>query len=273
MITKVEVRSPLGQLLTLDLVDVEDGLVVEDIEGLDPVKATLVSSSFAQLDGGHYQSSRRETRNIIITLGLEPNYVSTSVRDLRNQLYAFFMPKSSVNLRFFMEDDLVVSIDGRIESFDSILFTQEPKVTISLICYDPDFVELESVVVEGDTVSNTDEFVIDYAGTVETGILFTLMVDRTLDAFTIYHIAGDDIIRTLDFAASLVADDILTINTVVGDKSVVLTRAAVDSSLLYGMTPQSNWIELHQGINHFRIYAIGDPIPFTIEYTTRYGGL
>jgi len=273
MITKIEVRSALGQLLTLELDTTDDGLIVQDIDGLDPVKATLVSSSFAQLDGGLYQSSRRELRNIVMTIGLEPDYSTTSVRDLRNQLYVFFMPKSAVNLRFFMEDDLVASIDGRVETFDTILFTKEPKVVISLICFDPDFVDLTPVQVLGDTVETTDEITVQYDGTVPTGILFSLMVDRTLEEFTIYHRAGDDVVNTLDFAANLEADDILVINTVTGSKAVSLTRSSVVSSLLYGMSPQSIWIELQPGVNYIRVFAVGAAIPFSIDYTTRYGGL
>jgi len=273
MLTKVEVRSTLGNLLTLELADDSDGLLLENIEGLDPVKATLVSSSSATLDGARYQSSRRETRNIIITLTLQPDYITTSVRDLRRNLYNFFMPKSELGLRFFLEDDLVVDISGRVESFDSTLFAKDSKVTISLICYDPDFVELESLVVEENTVDDTTEFLIDYNGSVETGIIFRLLVDRTIDEFTIYHRPGDDQVRTLDFSTELLADDVLTINTNVGNKAVTLTRSSTDSSVLYGMSPQSNWIELLPGPNYIRVFAEGAAIPFTIEYLTRYGGL
>lgn len=272
MISQVEVRSSLGQLLTLELESTEDGLVVQSIDGLDPVQATLVSSSFAAFDGAQYQSARRETRNILITLGLDPDYVTTSVRDLRNQLYRFFMPKSQVGLRFFL-DDLTVEIQGRVESFESVLFSSEPKVVISIVCFDPDFVELEPVEVEGDTVDDLTETLITYDGSVEVGIKLTLEVDRTLEEFTIYARAGDDVTRSADFAIDLEADDILVVNTVTGSKAVTLTRASVSSSVLYGMSPQSNWIELFPGDNYIRVYAEGLPIPYTIEYTPRYGGL
>jgi hypothetical protein len=272
VITKVEVRSALGLLLTLQL-DATDGIVVENIDGLDPVKATLTSSSFATLDGAQFQASRRETRNIIMTLGLEPDYVTTSVRDLRNQLYQFFMPKATVNLRFFLEDDLVASIDAVVESFETILFTQTPTATISLICYDPDFTNLTPVEIEGDTVDDATTFTIDYDGTADTGFVFTLLVDRTLDAFTIYQTPGDAVVRTMDFAADLVADDVVTISTVRGNKYITLLRSSVITSLLYGLSPQSNWLELQPGANAMRVLADGAAIPFTIDYTTRYGGL
>jgi hypothetical protein len=172
-----------------------------------------------------------------------------------------------------LENDLIVEISGRVESCDSTLFAQQPKVVISLICFDPDFTELESVEIEDFTVDDTDEILIVYNGSVETGILVTLNVDRVLTEFTIYHHGSDDVVHTLDFAGDLEADDILVINTVTGSKAITLTRSSVASSLLYGMSPQSTWIELLPGDNYFRVYATGDPVPFTLEYTTRYGGL
>jgi len=273
MISQVEVRSTSGQLLTLGLESSDDGLIVESIDGLDPVKATLVSSSFAAFDGGLYQSSRRETRNIIITLGLDPDYVTTSVRDLRNQLYQFFMPKSEVDLRFFLEDDFTVKIMGRVESFESVLFTAEPKVVISLICYDPDFVVLDAIEIEGETVSTSTETLIVYDGTVETGVIITLLVDRTITAFTIYMRGSDNVTRTLDFAGALQADDVLVFNTIPGSKGISLTRSAVTTSFLHGMSPQSSWLELMPGNNYFRFFDEGAAIPYTLEYTPRYGGL
>ena len=60
MLTRVEVRNDHGNLLNLSLQEILGGFIVEEIQGLDPVAATIVSSSFAQLDGEQYQSSRRE---------------------------------------------------------------------------------------------------------------------------------------------------------------------------------------------------------------------
>jgi len=224
MITKVEARSVTGLLLVLPLDEVSNGFVIQDILGLDPVKGTIISSSFAQVDGSQYQSSRRENRNILMKIGLEPDFSTTTVRDLRKILYSFFMPKSEINLRFFMSDGLTIDINGRIESCDTPLFVKEPRVDISIICFDPDFKELAPEIIEDTTVSDSSEFLIEYEGTVETGIIFVLSLNRALTEFTIYHRPPDNVIRTLDFAASLEDEDVLTINTVVGSKAITLLR-------------------------------------------------
>lgn len=273
-IDKVEVRNIAGSLLTLFLDDVTDGYILQDVEGLDPVKATLVSSGFANFDGSQFQSAKRENRNLIFRIGIEPaDYATQSVRGLRKQLYQWFMTKSFVDLRFFMSDGLTVKILGRVEDFPAPLFAQEPRADISVVCFDPDFQKLTSDTVAGNTVATTATFDINYDGTVETGILFTLNVNRTMSGFTIYNTGPDGVVTSLDFQASLVAGDVVKISTVPGNKFATLTRASTDSSVLYGISPQASWIKLSQGINHMRAYAVGAAVPFTIAYTTRHGGL
>lgn len=274
MLTVVEVRNIAGTLLSLQLDDVTDGFVLKNIDGLDPVKATLITSDYAQQDGGVFHAAHNGMRNIVFTIGLEPqNPFSSTVRDLRTQLYSFFMPKSEVDLRFVDSGGLTVKILGRVESFETPLFAAESSVKVSVLCFDPDFQELTSDTVTGDTVSDTTETLVTYDGTVETGIIFVLNVDRTEDAFTIYHRAPSGVITSMDFAGSLLADDVLTINTITGTKGAVLTRTAVNSSVLYGISAQSTWLELQPGENYIRVYATGDPIPWEMTYTNRYGGL
>src|SRR5687768_15048880 len=101
MLTRVDVTTRQGNLLSLLLEEISSGLVVEEIEGLDPVRAILVSSSYAGQDGEQYQSSKRERRDIKITLGIEPDETVEEVADVRRRIYAYFMPKSEVNLKFF----------------------------------------------------------------------------------------------------------------------------------------------------------------------------
>lgn len=273
MLTTLEVRNVGGDLLTLPLGDDSSGFIIQDIEGLEPVKATLVSSSFANMDGGQYHSSRREPRNLKLKFELEPDYILDSVAELRRRLYDFFMPKTRPNLRFITSEGLTVGIDGRVETFDAPLFTKDPTADISLVCYDPDFVDISPVLISGDTTSGVTETLIDYDGTVETGFVFSLHVDRALTDFTIYHRPPDDIVRTLDFTGTLSAGDELVVSTIAGSKSATLISGSTETSVVYGISPQSNWIELEPGPNYIRVYATGAAIPFDIEYYTRYGGL
>lgn len=273
MLTKVEAVTAQGETLSLPLQDVSGGYVVQDIDGLDPVKATIVSSSFAQLDGTQYQSSRRENRNIVLTLGFEPDFVTTTVAGLRSNLYRFFMPKSYVTLRFFIDDVHFVDISGRVESCGAPLFSKEPEVEVSILCFDPDFAAPDSVVLNGSTVADTTESLVEYEGSVETGFVFKLLVDRALTGFSIDSRQAGGAFQSFEFAAILQAGDTVEISTVAGSKYARLTRAGVQSSILYGVSPASAWVNLFPGDNLLRVSAEGAPVPFNITYTAKYGGL
>lgn len=273
MLTKVEVYTAQGETLALPLHDPSGGYVVKEIEGLDPVKAEIVSSPFAQRDGTQYQASRRDNRNVVLKLGLEPDYVSTSVLELRRGLYRYLMPKTQVTLRFYIDGVHFVDISGRVESLGAPLFSREPEAVISLLCFDPDFSAVSSIVVPGATVADTTEMTIAYPGSVETGILFEMTLDRDLSEFTIYNQPVGGEYQALEFAGPLLANDTLTISTVSGAKRATLTRFGTPSSILYGVSPLSTWINLYPGDNQLRVAAEGAPISFTIEYLAKYGGL
>lgn len=273
MLSKVEVRTSQGVLLTLDLNDISNGYVVEDIAGLDPVEATLVTSSFANLDGEQFQSAKRGKRNIVFKLGYEPDFSSEmTVSQLRSQLYGFFMPKSQVFLRFFADGFPPVDIAGRVETFVSPLFVKDPTATISIINFNSDFVG-DEVILPGSTVSSVVNTAIDYDGTIETGFLFTMNVNRSISAFSIYVTGADGSQAQLDFAGALASGDVLKISTVPGNKYATLTHLGSDSSILYGVSPYSSWLTLFPGVNQLRVVTTGAAIPYTIDYTNKYGGL
>ena len=273
MLYKLEATNNQGNTLALPLEDVSNGLYIADIDGMGPVKATLVSTSFARLDGQQYHSSRRDARNITIKIDLEPDWATESVYNLRKRAYAYFMPKSWVKLRFYMDEGLTVDIEGRVESCEATIFSNKPMLDISIMCFDPDFLALTSTTVTGNTTSSTTETTINYPGEVEAGFNFQLSLNRTLSQFTIYNTTPDGEIRSLDFAASLLNADVVKISTVVGNKEATLTRSGSQSSILYGVSPQSAWLELVPGVNKIRVYATGAAIPWSISYKSRYGGL
>ncbi len=274
MLNKIEVRNSRGSLLTFELDDVSDGIVLKDVDGLGPVKATVGSSRFAKLKGKQLHSIQIEERNIVIKLGLEPDYVTTSVQDLRDRLYAYFMTGEHVSLRFFRSEGLVVDIEGEVESCDPDIFTDTPAMDISIVCLQPDFVNvLSPVTLSGNTVSDSTETLVTYAGNATSGMVFTLNVNRSLTQFTFYFRPPDGTLHTFDLAATLASGDVVTISTIPGSKYATRTRAGTVTSLLYGVSAQSNWHQWIKGENHIRIYAVGAAIPYTIQYLNRYGGM
>lgn len=277
MLAKLEIRNRQGSLLVLPFEDVENGLIVTEITGLDPTKATLVSTSVAGQDGAQHQSSKREARNMQIKLDLEADYQTTSVRSLRQRLYTFLMPKTEVSLRFYESLGSYVDIQGVVEDFQAPLFTRDPEATITLQCFDPDFIDPSPFSESGLTVSGTTLTMTDvpYLGSVESGFLFTMDLDRPATTFTIVHQTPNGDTYTLDFAETLLAGDQLKISTIAGAKGATLKRDNVISSILWGVSPTSKYLELEPGAgsNLIRVSASSAGIPWKVEYVNRYGGL
>lgn len=273
MITKVEVKNQRGNTLTLPILEDDGPYQISGIEGLQPVKASLISSNYAGEDGEIFQSAKRGSRNIKIKLDLDPDFVDNNYTTLRQGLYPYFATKSVVTLRFYTSTGLYVDILGVVEEFSSPLFERDPNVEISVMCFQPDFVDPRMVTVEGFTVDDAESIEIEYPGNIEAGVVVTLSVNRVLTDFTIYNVDEGGGILQLDFSGDLEDGDQLVISSLRGAKGITLTRSGVSSSYLYGRSAQSNWIELSEGTNNFRIYAPGDPVPYVLEYVVRYGGL
>ena len=273
MLSRVDVYSERGLVLSLPIFDQTEGYLVKDIAGLDPVDAVLGYSSQANQDDEQEQSAKRVKRNIIFKLGYEPNYVDDSVEILRDRLSQFFMPKSNIRMRFFSDTKPTVDISGRVEKFSSPLFAKDPEATISVICAKSSFVGLNSLTFGGNTTAGTTELEQTYDGTIETGGLFRILPNRSVNEFTIYNRLPDDSVQSQEFVYPLLNGDILEINSVNLNKSARLTRGGTTSSVLFGISPYSQWLNLYPGVNKLRVAATGAAIPWTFQYANKYGGL
>lgn len=273
MLRKVDVITRRGTTLSLELFENDSGYQLVDPEGLDPVKATLSSSPNVGEDGETFQSARRGFRQIKLILDLVPDFITSTYSTLRRNLYDYLMPKETVRLRFYLDTGLYVDIEGVVEGHSSPMDSEDPQVTVTIICLQPDFIDPRRVEINSSTVSTGTITEIDYPGSIPTGVVVTLNVNRNLAGFTIYNSIEEGVLSQLDFSYPLINGDELVISSLKRAKGITLIRAGTSSSLLYGRSAQSKWIEFSRGINEFRVYAPGDPVPFALEYAVRYGGL
>lgn len=276
MLTLVEITNARSNKLQLTPANASNGYVVKDIEGLDPVDATLTTSSMAQLDGAQFQNAQRSTRNITMKLGLQPDYVASTVDSLRTGLYAYFMPKANITLGFYKDGAIFALTQGQVESFDCSMFTSDPEADISIICYDPDFYGPVAETTSINTVSDGTTTTIAYEGTSDTGVIFTLNINRSFGSFALYNTAPDNSIQVFSVTVedgTFISGDVITITTIPGMKSITLKRAGIATSILYSVDDDSVWTSLQNGNNFIRAFASGDAIPCTLTYTPLYGAL
>lgn len=273
MLTKCDIVSESGQRLSLPLFGSSNQFLVHEIEGLDPVKSTISSSVVPGIDGELFHSSRRETRNIKIRLGLSPDYESATVKDLRKRLYSYVMPGNKVRLDFFDSGGQVLRIQSEVETMETLLFSQDPMVDISLLSSDPNFYDPSSVVLTINPPFGVP-LVVNYDGDVPTGVKLTFVATGNVSSFTFRNTKNGNS-ETLTYAGDITNGNRVTIITTPGSREVLFTSNALDEvSRLSALDPLSKWPRLYPGENTLMFNTntqTGGEV--TIEYTTKYGGM
>jgi Phage tail protein len=264
---------PLGGFMPND-----DPVQIRDIQGLGPVKAEIESTPFATGRGELYQGSSTGKRNIVLNLGLNPNWINQTISSLRQLLYAYFLPQEWTKLRFFSDELPTVDIEGYVESFEPNMFSEDPEIQISVICPKPDFVDVDATLLYGIVDDGTIESVFNYVGNVATG--FEFRVEQTTDN-PIYTGPFTIVNKAPVLAQTLIVDPV-TVNALKYFKLSTVRNAKrvmnVDSTgeitnLLSGITAASVWPELRPGENVFSIAASEPGQAWTLAYFNRFGGL
>lgn len=277
MLTTIEFIKKDGGVLTLPIY-APTNFAVMDVQGLDPVRANIVTSNFSQLDGAQYDSSRREMRNLFFKIRILTTSNGLSVQDLRKQLYGFLLPKSNISMRFTQDYTKTFLIEGQVESFEAPIFVKEPEVIISVLCFDPDFYQDQILTKSGLTVSNSSiqNQNLEYFGEIDTGFKFSLTANANVETLTLINTLTNGDFRKMDFTFTsnlLISGDVLEVNTTPGDKYVRRTRSNVSTSILYTLSRTSDWLKLYPGMNFIRVNSSDIDQPWTITYTNKHGGL
>lgn len=138
MIKSITARNYLGKEITLELARPEkSGLLVASIEGLGPAKATINVTDISTGDGGVFNSSRLDKRNIVMKLYFLQS-ASESIEDVRQKTYVYFPIKKKVYLTI-VTDNHTLKTEGYVESNEPDIFSPQESCQISIICPDPLF--------------------------------------------------------------------------------------------------------------------------------------
>lgn len=284
MITGMEVTSaepdvpdlPLGGFMPNDA-----AIQIRNIDGLGPVKVDVATTGYATGRGEISSGVSTPKRNIVLTLGLNPNWIDQSVAALRQLLYHYFMPESRVHLQFDSNDLPSVYIDGIVESFEPNIFAQDPEVQISILCLRPDFIDIGTTFVTGTIVAGHPETTIDYPGTIAVGFELKVESSSALPSYT-----GDLTVRNT--VRGLNHDLKLKNVTVDGSRYVMLNSTKtlryvrsiptlgdpdVFTDIYAKLDEGFEWPELLPGSNVISILTGTDGSSFTLGYIPRYGGL
>lgn len=282
MLTEVKAYSAWRSAPTLPLnVDGRpetDLIQLRNVDGLDPVKASVNTSPYGSVDGSSYVGSSVLSRNIVLTLKPNPNWVTWTYESLRKLLYQYFMPKREVRLVFYSDDMNPVEIYGVVEDCSIDMFSKDLEMKVSIICPDPYFTSVDPIVVTGLTgPTGVDPVVVTYNGTEEGGMV--LKVSKTLDAAPsdIAVQIGDPRISYFAVAATVSATSYFEMSSIPMRKFVqnIDLNTGVITNLLSQVHIQEGtlWPTFQPGDNEFAVITDVGVHDWELTYFERFGGL
>jgi hypothetical protein len=255
-----------------------DLIQVRNIDGLNPVKASVNTSPYGSVDGASYVGSSVLSRNIVLTLHPNPNWKDWTYEGLRKLLYSYFMPKRSVKLVFYSDDQEPVYIQGIVDDVQVNMFSKDPELLVSIICPDPYFTALNPTVINGRTISSRLEHAIDvdYPGNIEAGIHLKVTYDGAQAPPTnIGMLVGGSPMLGFGVVATIGATMYFELNSLPMQKYVqnVTIGSGVITNLLSKVQEGSQWPLLQPGENQIQVLTDFGVHDFELTYSARYGGL
>jgi Phage tail protein len=255
-----------------------DLIQIRNIEGLDPVKASVNTSPFGSVDGAAYTGGNVQNRNIVLTIHPNPNWDTWSYEALRRLLYSYFMPKRPTRLVFYSDDIIPVEISGIVESVAVNPFSKDPELLVSIICPDPYFTALEPTIITGQSVRpGGDVTVVDYDGSIEAGIQVKVTQVTDPTPTTIGVQIGSPVISYFTVTATVNSTLFFEMSSVPMQKYIqnVSIGTGIITNLLSKAHVQegSLWPIFQPGENEFSVVTDQGVQDWELTYFERFGGL
>jgi hypothetical protein len=156
LLTKIEayqLTDPIGAptlSMPLESGEIDDSpLQIKNVAGAGPVKSEIATGSLAEIDGEYFTGSSTPKRNLVLTIGLNPDWATQTIESLRALVYKAFMVKNEVHLRFYSTHLPTCAINGHVESAEPNIFSRDPEFQVSIICPQPDFLAVALTVYTG----------------------------------------------------------------------------------------------------------------------------
>jgi hypothetical protein len=255
-----------------------DILQIRNIEGLEPVDASINVSPLGSVDGESYTGSNVLSRNIVLTIRPNPDWDIWSPEALRKLLYQYFMPKSQIQLVFESDDMDPVEIFGYVESVNPNHFSSDPEFIVSIICPDPYFIAVDPVIITGQTIRPDGDLVsVTYNGNIQSGFRLKVTHVSGTAPVTIEIQVGDPAISYFGVAAGVDANKYFEMNSLSMRKfvqNVSLTDGIITNLLSkIDIEEGSEWPHLHPGINDFAVITDVGVQDWELRVCEKFGGL
>ena len=244
-----------------------DPYILKAADGLGPpeVDVSIVDTLNA---GGYYQGRRPQNREVVLRVGLNPDYGSDqTAADLRTVLYGMLTPGSSdsVLLEIINNTTVLATTTGYLKKLEIVPFSKDTEVQLTIACTSPYLQAVDRLYVDP---GSTSAPAINNVGTAPTGFKMSLQFTTALASWSLTDAAG----KKIEFVHDFLANDILTFDTRAGSRTIELTRDLVTTKIIAALTSDSMWLSLYGGNN---VFATSDP-NFTwgdVYYLPQYWGI
>lgn len=261
----LKVENAKGAIL--ELTNNEENYQVANIDGLTPPNANINTTSYANGDGSSFNSSRIPNREIVITV-----YINGDVQKNRLTLYKYFRIKEWCKV-YYQDENRDVYIEGYVQTLEAPIFVQKQVAQISILCPNPYFKDMETIIqniskvvkkftfpfsINQNEPISFSELELEKVTNIindsesEAGLIINVKFMGTVDKLEIRNVDnGESFIINYKF----VKDDKLVINCNRGNKSVILTREAVEYNIIPYIQSGSVFFQLGIGDNNFSFLA------------------
>lgn len=262
-----KIQNASGDVMTLT--GKEPKYQIIDIQGLNPPAAQINTSTIVGMDGAVFNSSKLQTRNLVLTIK-----INGDVELNRLRLYSYFRTKEWCKF-YYTNDSLEVTIDGYVDSVECNLFTNAETAQISIICPYPYFRSIAEVTQDFSNVlkkfvfpfsiNHDDPVVISEIGDAGTAkiynssesengmVMYVNFLEDESSLEIINTFTGDD----FKLIHAFLAGDTVIIDTNKGRKSISLIRAGAVTNLFAALQTGSVFLQLLPGMNTFNYLVSG----------------
>lgn len=272
-----------------NVVDINDGVnyVVVSVSGLNPPSASIFTTKSPNRKGSKYNGSTLNERNIVVQIKLLGDIVVN-----RNALYDWTYTEQYVKVRY--KNDLRdVYCEGHIEDHDNDFFTDNEVISLSILCENPYWKDLQEISTEITAIlaQFTFAFAIDAAGIpfstlketnttnvfnagAETGIRVTIKCKGAVKNITLYDALNSS--RRLTINTTIEVGWLVEIDTTASPKTVKAYKPdGTVVNLMRYLAPSPVWFSLKKGNNAFAFVAESgqDDMEVSVSFTNNYLGV
>lgn len=245
-----------------------DLFIVKGVDGLGPADIDVFIANTPNR-GGVYQGRRPQNKEIVIQMGLNPDYSSGQTpSDLRSYVYGMLTGGyTGASISFILmtaDDDEVARTTGWVKKCETVVFQKEQVVQVTLATVSPYLNYLFRHVVDVDDFDGdgfadpmpTDNPNFTNVGDAPTGVHMKLIMTSSYDYWELKSASNERLVK-FDLMGvhgiPVTAGDIIEFNTEPGSRFARLTIDGTGEviNLLAAMTKDSVWFQLYSGLNQF----------------------